>query len=344
MSPVLAQSVESLPGSVASKFPDNIEGQTDRDYPALVSIVIASYNHASYVCESIRSVIDQDYDNIELIIIDDGSTDNSDYLIREMIPECLARFRRFEFRARPNKGLTETLNEGLDWTRGLYFACLASDDVLLPNKTSVLVDALQASPGTVGVFGGCFIIDSVGKIIGTLRPRAVFYGFSEILATNYTIIASSQLLMRDAVVKVGGYPRGLNIEDWYMWLKLTERGASLRVIPQILIKYRKHANNISSNAKKMLEARELILKMFSSHRGIELAWARILVAASIDYSRSSKSEAFGYLAYAIGWHPPILLTARFWDAFARVLTPVIALDALKRLKKLTTSRTLADDQ
>lgn len=81
----------------------------------LVSIVIPCYNHEKYVQESIQSVIEQDYDNIELIIIDDGSSDNSVTKIKEMIQVCQKRFKRFEFRHRPNKGLCATLNEALAW-------------------------------------------------------------------------------------------------------------------------------------------------------------------------------------------------------------------------------------
>ena len=79
----------------------------------LVSIAIPSYNHEIYVQECIRSVIDQDYRNIELIIIDDGSTDNSVEKIEELIPLCKKRFVRFEFLCRENKGLSATLNEAI---------------------------------------------------------------------------------------------------------------------------------------------------------------------------------------------------------------------------------------
>jgi len=80
----------------------------------LVSVVIACYNHEFFVQDSIQSVIDQTYQNIELIIIDDGSKDGSVKKIQEMIPNCQQRFIRFEFRHRLNKGLSATLNEALE--------------------------------------------------------------------------------------------------------------------------------------------------------------------------------------------------------------------------------------
>jgi len=317
---------------MTSDLSHKITIQANDDSRPLVSMVIASFNHAQYVRASIRSVTEQDYDNIELIVIDDGSTDNSIARIEEMIPECQARFRRFEFRARPNKGLTETLNEGLAWARGPYFACLASDDVLFPQKTSTLVSEIQAAPDLAGVFGGCVLIDSAGQIVGTQRPRAVVYCFADILASNHWIVASCQLLRRDAVLQAGGYPRGLNIEDWYMWLKLTEHGAGLKVVPDVLVQYRQHETNLSRDAKKMLEARKMILDRFTDHAGIQFAKGKVFLAAAIDFSRSSKPESFGYLVSALEQHLPILFTARFWNACARTVTPVVVLDALKKMK------------
>ena len=84
----------------------------------LVSVVIACYNHENFVQDCIKSVVAQTYDNIELIIIDDGSKDSSVEKISELIDVCQNRFSRFEFRHRSNKGLTATLNEALERRQG----------------------------------------------------------------------------------------------------------------------------------------------------------------------------------------------------------------------------------
>ncbi len=86
----------------------------------LVSMVIPAYNHSAYIRQSIAAIIDQDYPNIELIIIDDGSEDDTVQRIEAEIPACVARFVRFEFRTRPNKGLTKTMNEAVEWAEGEY--------------------------------------------------------------------------------------------------------------------------------------------------------------------------------------------------------------------------------
>jgi alpha-1,3-rhamnosyltransferase len=83
-----------------------------------VSIVVPYYNRAQFLNENIQSVIDLDYKNIELTVIDDGSKNNRVEVIRKLIPECKARFKRFEFRHRPNKGLSATLNQGIIYSKG----------------------------------------------------------------------------------------------------------------------------------------------------------------------------------------------------------------------------------
>ena len=100
----------------------------------LISVVIPCYNHENFVQEAIQSVIDQDYKNIELLIIDDGSKDSSVEKIEELIPVCKQRFNRFEFKSRANKGISATLNEALAWANGDFFTICASDDSFHRNK------------------------------------------------------------------------------------------------------------------------------------------------------------------------------------------------------------------
>ena len=126
----------------------------------LVSVVVPCYNHEKYVKETIESIINQTYKNIELIVIDDGSKDNSVEAIKEMIPACEKRFPRFEFRHRENKGLSATLNEMVDWAEGKYFTGCASDDIMLPSKISLLVEKLESSDDSYSVaFGDAIFID-----------------------------------------------------------------------------------------------------------------------------------------------------------------------------------------
>ena len=105
-----------------------------KDLMPLVSVCVPAYNHEKYIAECIQSIIEQDYKNIELIIINDGSKDKTDEVIKSYEQKCQERFVRFEYRNRGNRGLSETLNEMVDWSHGKYFSAIASDDILLFNK------------------------------------------------------------------------------------------------------------------------------------------------------------------------------------------------------------------
>ncbi|HFF5453735.1 TPA: glycosyltransferase family 2 protein, partial [Acinetobacter baumannii] len=157
----------------------------------LVSIVIPCYNHANFVQDCIQSVIAQTYQNIELIIIDDGSKDGSVEKIQEFIGECEKRFVRFEFRNRPNKGLSATLNEALEWCQGEYFSAIASDDMMLNDKIEIQIDFLKNSIDStiVGVFGGYNLIDDTDAIIKTILKKEKKYVFNEIFLHNFDLPA-----------------------------------------------------------------------------------------------------------------------------------------------------------
>ena len=230
----------------------------------LVSVVIPCYNHEQFVQDSIQSVIDQTYENIELIIIDDGSTDNSVSKIQEMVVICEQRFVNFEFRSRLNVGLSATLNESLEWCRGKYYSAIASDDEMLNEKTTIQVSFLEKNLDCVAVFGGVKIINNNKEIINEQLNRDKQYSFKEIIMHEHDLPAPTQMIRLIAVKKVGGYDARLYIEDWYMWLKLTERG-NIFYISEVFALYRQHDNNISHNLTKMHQGRFEVIECFRGY-------------------------------------------------------------------------------
>lgn len=227
----------------------------------LVSVVIPCYNHEQFVQDSIQSVIDQTYENIELIIIDDGSKDSSVDKIKEMVEICEQGFVRFEFRSRPNKGLSATLNEALEWCQGKYFSVIASDDMMLPKKTKTQVDFLEKNINYVAVFGGVTLIDENNKKIKNDIGGGKEYSFKEIILHQYNIPAPTQMIRLNVVKELGGYNPDIFIEDWYMWLKISKFGG-VYALSEILCLYRKHIHNSSSNLSKMHEGRIAVLEEF----------------------------------------------------------------------------------
>jgi len=241
----------------------------DKNLP-LVTVCIPAYNHERYVGQTIQSVIDQTYENIELIIINDGSKDKTDEVIRKYIPECEKRFVRFEYRNRENRGLSATLNEAVDWAKGKYFSPIASDDIILKEKISILVDKLESLDDSYAVaFGNATFIDEYGKEI-YLDPRTLtqtskekgfnslldlvifhsnlnykdpkLFGSYETLLTENYLPAPAGLGKIDKIKKVGFWTEGNVVEDWEMWLKLSKK-YKFAYVDKLVAFYRWHTTN-----------------------------------------------------------------------------------------------------
>lgn len=242
----------------------------NQNNPPLVSVVIPCYNHENFVQDSIQSVINQTYQNIELIIIDDGSKDGSVEKIQEMISVCQERFIRFEFRHRPNKGLSATLNEALEWCQGIYYSAIASDDMMLPGKTKLQVEFLDTHENISAVFGGIELIDNNNIKISERVRQSKQYRFKDIILHQHDLPAPTQMIRLSALKRVGGYDPDIVIEDWYMWIKLSELG-DLYYMDHLLCLYRQHATNISKNLEKMRQGRAKVLSFYKDSDLYQLA-------------------------------------------------------------------------
>jgi len=166
----------------------------------LISVIIPTYNHENYVQETINSIINQTYQNIELVIIDDGSTDSTWQKIQEMKIECEKRFSKIYFETKTNEGIALTLNKLLAQTTGDYIYLIASDDLAKPNAIEKQVEFLEKNPEYSLVVGDNEIIDSKGVICYWDKNRnnvydekkANFKTFSEFLQKERNEIPRNQ--------------------------------------------------------------------------------------------------------------------------------------------------------
>lgn len=131
----------------------------------LVSIIIPSYNHSQFIRHAIQSIIDQSYENIELIIIDDGSKDESIKVIQEMIPVCKSRFKQFEFRFRSNRGLSSTLNEGISLAKGDLIGFCSSDDLFHALKVFTQVTYFNKHKDINFCYTQAYVQDDIGNVL-----------------------------------------------------------------------------------------------------------------------------------------------------------------------------------
>ena len=286
----------------------------------LVSVCIPAYNHEKYIAETIESVINQDYMNLELIIINDGSKDKTDEVIKKYEQKCQKRFVRFEYRNRENKGLSATLNEMVQWSKGKYFTACASDDMFLSTKVSLLVNSLEKLSEDYAVaFGNAIFIDDNSNEIyidvntgglsrqeeGTkffldfqvlqrncdLKIGKNFGSYETLLIGNY-LPAMSFLIKLDKIKEVGAWTSGNTIEDWEMWLKLS-KNYKFAYIDEPVALYRWHENNTVKTMKFELIRDSIKLlendKSYALHKGYENVFYGTLIDLVLQLRKYDKS-------------------------------------------------------
>lgn len=186
----------------------------------LVSIVVASYNHASFIEKCIECILNQDYDNYELIVIDDGSTDNSG--------EILSRLQKkhgFYLEFNKNQGLAKTLNRGFkEIAKGKYFATCSSDDFWLPKKLTLQVEFLENNPNYGLVYGKAIVIDENDKFMKELTEykNLNLKGgniFKELLLLEFHPPVN-YLYRAKVIQKLGFFRDDIWAEDFDMYLRI----------------------------------------------------------------------------------------------------------------------------
>lgn len=262
----------------------------------IVTVAIPCFNHEKFVQDAIKSIIKQDYKNIELIVIDDGSRDGSVEKIRAMIPACVERFLRFEFRHRKNEGLCATLNECLQWSRGAFFSPLASDDVAFNHKISFLVECTIRDGADVA-FGR--VINENNKKFAEVDPAVdVSYTqhlFKDLLYQLNIPPAPGSLIKKEALLEVGGFDVNTKLEDWDLWLRLSDIGKNIFSYKTPVTYYRRHESNTTNNTQLIATERLKILKKYASRPEFKSAMCYAKLQNARELSGSRKISALRHL-------------------------------------------------
>lgn len=217
---------------------------------ATVSVIVPSYNHALFIGRCLRSIINQSLSPLELIVIDDGSSDGSLKVIERILET--APFAS-ELIARAHKGLSATLNEGVDLSRGQYFAYLASDDVWLPSFLEARVACLQSRPDAVLAYGHSFVINENDEILECSADWAKYSdGNVRKMLLHHTVPFSPSVLYRCEAVKYYRWNEKAGLEDYDLYLRLSADG-EFAFDPEPLCAWRSHHDNQSRSLDFMLE-------------------------------------------------------------------------------------------
>ncbi len=217
-----------------------------------VSVVVPSYNHARFVERTLRSIFRQTLLPRTLLVIDDGSRDDSPRIIARVLRECPCPC---EFVARANRGLAATLNEGFARTGGKYFAYLGSDDLWLPEFLAARVAQLAARPRAVLAYGGAYSIDDEDRIIDCTQEWA-HYADGDARAMLLTTLAplSPTVVYRRAALPARPWNEQARLEDYELYLRLSAAG-EFAFDARVLSAWRQHGGNTSLDLKLMLDER-----------------------------------------------------------------------------------------
>lgn len=212
----------------------------NKPVPALsnpkVAIVIPSYNYAQYLPEAIESALMQTYENIEVIVVDDGSTDDT-------FSKCLRYSGRIRYILQENQGAAVARNRGISETDAEWIVCLDADDVIKPTYVE---ECLQIPDADVISTAMQYFGDKKG--VHTFKEKPNYYDFC---VANHIHCAS--MFRKTVWESVGGFDKELHsvYDDWDFWLGATKRGYEVKTIAKPLFKYRKHgASKIDEAIKR----------------------------------------------------------------------------------------------
>jgi amino acid adenylation domain-containing protein len=224
--------------------------------PDIVSVVIPAYNSREFLPAAIESVLSQTYSAIEIIVVDDGSTDDTKVVCVGIAAAVPHRDPAVKYIYQTNQGAASARNTGMRASTGNYLVFLDSDDYLFPEAIEIGVDCLKANPAAGCVFGS-YLFKSINPdgSYTTQRlsddPPAVA-SYATILAAQHKIQCATAIFRRTAIESVGGFdPRLAVMEDLHLFLRIA-RTFPIDFHGRVVSEYRYHGKNISSGSAKML--------------------------------------------------------------------------------------------
>ncbi|MGL2995217.1 glycosyltransferase family 2 protein [Flavobacterium sp. TSSA_36] len=205
-----------------------------------ISVILPVYNASKFLTESIKSMLEQTFTNFELIIINDGSTDNSQSIIESFDDKRIRVFQK------PNTGLIDSLNLAVAHSRGSWIARMDADDISAPNRLEEQIKFIDSGVAVIGT--QVTLIDENGKPYGKTKlatnPEEILANLKKHISN---VVHPSVLINKTLLLKVGGYDPKMHVaEDYDLWLRISKIGKIIN-INQSLLSLRKHGDNISSN-------------------------------------------------------------------------------------------------
>ena len=304
-----------------------------------VSVIIPAYNQGNYLGEAIQSVLDQTYPEFEILVVDDGSTDNTADIVHSFDDV------RIYYIYQENRGLSASRNTGIRNSKGEYLTFLDSDDLFLPEKLTLLTSELIKKPEVGFVAGQAIPINEHGQRVGKIFDTPLPKDPSRLLMGN-PLHVGSVMLRRCWQEKVGYFDEGLrSYEDWDLWLRLGLAGCKMEWIPKPVSLYRFHTAQMTRIGKQMTQATFAVLDKLFHTTDLPKQWRELqdqaysqayLRAAAQAYVSGDFCYAKECISRAVALNPILLadnaslLAKQFtaWTELPKVSDPLSMLETV----------------
>lgn len=270
----------------------------------LVSVIIPTYNAESLIERTLNSVLSQTYVNIDVVVIDDGSSDRTPEIVRA-IAQKDSRIRLLQ---QPNAGVAAARNLGIQQAQGKFIAPIDADDLWYPDAMAKLVAQFQEIRPDVGVvYAWSIDIDEQDQPTGGFHAATIAGNvYKTLICHNFLGNASATLIRKACLDAIGGYDTKLKAqkaqgcEDWDLYLRLAEH-YKFGVVPEFLIGYRKVANSMSRDFSQMARSQHLMLHAIQ-HNHPELPHYLYRLSRSSFYLYlAQQSDALGHPSETLAW-------------------------------------------
>lgn len=215
----------------------------------LVSVVIPCYNHGNFLEETVQSVLNSGYSPLEIILVNDGSTDHSEQVSLELT----RKHQNLHYIAQENSGPAAARNRGIGMARGTYILPLDADDLISPHYLEKAVDLLEREQAKVVYCEAEFFGEKGGK--WNLPP------FSRRLLARENMIFCSALYRKEDWLACGGYDETMTWgwEDWEFWISMVKEGGEVRKLPDVHFFYRVGKNSRRKSTNRQAKAKTVQL-------------------------------------------------------------------------------------
>jgi len=288
----------------------------------LVSVIIPAYNAESTIETTLKSVLEQSYCNLEVLVVDDGSGD----LTAEIVQQVAAKDDRIFFFKQANAGVAAARNLAIEHSQGKYIAPLDADDIWYPQKLEEQVKCImQAEPRVGLVYTWSVNIDEEDLLTGGFSAAQQQGNvFIDLVCGNFIGNASTPLISRLCLEKVGLYSHKFReqntqgVEDWDLYLRVAEH-YEFQVVPKFLVGYRQISGSMSRDCNSMEKSYKILIKDIQHHHPdisinfYQYAWSNFYnYLAGLSRDSDKHSESLFWFAKALQCDLINLLRPRFY--------------------------------